>query len=141
MTTIVCSRSEMAADSMASDGDTKAEITKIRAVRGGYVGIAGDVALANHFMEWLKAGAKEDPGFDLKKVGALYLTKDGKILCYDGYYVPYEVHGDFAAIGGGAQAALAAMHMGATPKRAVEIAALVHPGTGGKIVNKRLRGR
>lgn len=139
MTTICCTRSGMAADSMASDGSTRCDITKIRRMRGGLVGIAGDVALANHFLLWFKEGAKGEPTFNMKNVGALYLAKDGKIWVYDGYYVPYEVHGEFAAIGGGGQAALAALHMGASPARAVEIASRIHPGTGGKIVKKSLR--
>jgi ATP-dependent protease HslVU (ClpYQ) peptidase subunit len=43
------------------------------------------------------------------------------------------VEDDFSAIGSGAQAAMAAMHMGADVKRAIEIASQVDVGSGGKI--------
>lgn len=56
-------------------------------------------------------------------VDVLALVTDGKKLWrIDGGFVAYEVTTPFDAIGSGGQAALGALHAGATPEQAIEIA-------------------
>lgn len=70
-------------------------------------------------------------------VWGLILNKAG-IWVYDAHPEPYKVKDKFAAIGSGAQAALAAMYLEQSPKNAVRIAAKVDPLTGGRINEKVL---
>ena len=51
----------------------------------------------------------------------------------------HEIKAEFTAIGSGAKAALAAMHMGATAEKAVEIACLVDNGSGPPVHTINLR--
>jgi ATP-dependent protease HslVU (ClpYQ) peptidase subunit len=129
MTTVVCTREEMASDSLLS-GDYRATAKKIWKVKGSIVGIAGTYRDCVQFVKWLKGELDECP--DMEEVDAIVVTQSGKILHYNGSADPFEVNDDFSAIGSGAQAAMAAMHMGASVERAIEIAVLVDGGSGGK---------
>ena len=130
MTTVVCTRTEMACDSQLT-GDYRASAKKIWKVNGGIVGIAGSYAACVQFVKWLKGELEELP--DMEEVDAMVVTKSGKILHYNQSSEPFEIEDDFSAIGSGGAAAMAAMHMGADVKRAIEIAILVDPGSGGKV--------
>lgn len=130
MTTIVCTRAEMASDSQLS-GDYRASAKKLWKIGGNVVGVAGAYAPCMSFLRWLKGEQEEEP--DMDSVDAMVLTKDGRILHYNGSVEPFEVEDEFSAIGSGAQAAMAAMHMGADVARAIEIASAVDVGTGGKV--------
>ena len=77
--------------------------------------------------------------FDLDKdISVLVLAPTG-VWVYEGSGHPYQVEDDFAAIGSGAQAALAAMQLGKAPRKAVEVASLVDPATGGPVRSISLR--
>jgi len=130
MTTVVCTRDAMASDSQLS-GDYRASAKKVWKVDGNIVGIAGQYAPCVQFVRWLKGELEEEP--DMDNVDAMVVTKDGRILHYNGTIDPFEVDDEFSAIGSGAQAALAAMHLGAGLERAIEVASLVDVGTGGKV--------
>ena len=90
------------------------------------------------FISWYKDRKKPEP--NMEEVEAFVLTKAGKIWHYDSSLTPYEIQDEFSAIGSGTQAAMAAMHMGATPREAVEIAIKVDPRSGGTIHTRR-RGK
>lgn len=140
MTTVVCTRDAMASDSQLS-GDFRASAKKIWKVKGNIVGVAGAYAPCVQFVRWLKGELEDDP--DMEHVDAMVVTKDGRILHYNGTIDPFEVEDDFSAIGSGAQAALAAMYMGASLERAIEVASLVDVGSGGPVqlhtITKRKR--
>jgi hypothetical protein len=60
------------------------------------------------------------------------LRADG-IWVYESTIIPAHIKEPFYAIGTGSAYALAAMHLGKSPKEAVEIAALFDPATRGPI--------
>lgn len=126
----------MACDSQASDDVTTASVVKTWTVKGNIVGVAGDYATAHAFVQWLKKPVGDPP--PLTDVSALWLKPDGLWL-FDASSKPYKLRDEFSAIGSGAQAALGAMHAGATPRQAVAIAKRIDPGTGGRVYVKKLR--
>lgn len=132
MTTIAANRKCMASDKKCTDDGTFFRNRKIRRVGDVIVGAGGDGGAIGKFFVWFEAGA--DPE-DLPKYGkdealvALVLTPAG-LFTYDTSGVREEIEDDFYACGSGKQAALAAMHLGCDPKRAVEIASLVDDATG-----------
>jgi 20S proteasome alpha/beta subunit len=70
-------------------------------------------------------------------VVALALTARG-IMVYEYSPEPYLISDKFCAIGSGAQAALAVMHMGYTTREAVKVAAKIDPYTGGRVRTLKL---
>lgn len=134
MTTIAVSRNQMAADQRVTDGNRRFRGKKIRRIGGAVVGCAGDGASIAKFIRWLEEGQQDDPPKFAKdaELEAIVLTPAG-IFAYGTDCVPEEVLDPFYACGTGAEAALGAMHMGADPRRAVEVAALVDNSTGGPI--------
>lgn len=134
MTTIAASRSCMAADQRVTDGNRRFRGKKIRRIGDAVVGCAGDSASIAKFMRWLEDGAQDDPPKFAKdaELEAIVLTPAG-IFAYGSDCIAEEVLDPFYAVGTGAEAALGAMHMGADPQRAVEVAALVDNSTGGPI--------
>lgn len=138
MTTIVCNREEMAADSLLS-GASRAMTTKIHRTKHGIIGAAGHWAECNAFIQWFAKGDENAKPPNMDEVSVLLLTNSGKILCYDGYHIPYELKDKYAAIGSGEYAAMAAMYCGKTPKEAVKIASLVDSLTGGPIKSLKIK--
>jgi 20S proteasome alpha/beta subunit len=138
MTTIVCNTRYMAGDTLLTS-DIKSHGQKVFKYRGNCVGISGTYVDCIVFINWWKKGAKKSPP-EMKEVEALVLTADGRILCFDQHESFYEMKDDYAAIGSGAAAALGAMHMGADPKKAVQVASKIDPGTGYKTTVRR-RGK
>jgi ATP-dependent protease HslVU (ClpYQ) peptidase subunit len=135
MTTIAANRKEMAADSKCSDGGVYYASRKIWRFGDVIVGVAGDNAGTLKFVEWLKQG---DPDLEHPKFAkdsdwsALVVTPAG-LFVYCNDCLPDEILSDFFAIGSGAAAALAAMHLGCSPTDAVGIACKVDNGTGAPV--------
>jgi ATP-dependent protease HslVU (ClpYQ) peptidase subunit len=138
MTTIACNHALMAGDTLLTS-DIKCNAQKVFKHKGNCVGIAGTYVDCVVFVNWWKKGAKGEPP-KMDEVEALVLTNDGRILCFDGHASFFELNDKFAAIGSGSQAALGAMHMGAWPKEAVQVASKVDPQTGFK-TTVRNRGK
>lgn len=138
MTTIACDRVTMASDSMCADNQSFCSVAKIFRIRGALVGVAGTFAPCAAFINWLRSKDEDQEPPDMEGVYALLLNHEG-IWMYDAHPTPFEVKDGFAAIGSGCQAALAAMHCGASPQMAVKVAAKVDANTGGAIVKKYLR--
>lgn len=141
MTTIAADRRTMAADRKVSDCDanTSYRTRKIWQIGNVIVGAAGDNVAIVKFVRWLEKGGRakhpdfREPGQDSEaEFAALVLTPSG-LFVYDTSCQPDEVADPFYAIGSGAQAALAAMHLGASPVKAVEIACLVDNDSGGPV--------
>ena len=128
MTTIACTATEMAADSLATD-DTQASVKKLFKVANGVLGVAGPYCYGHALYLYLKGDGCKPVMKDLK---ALYI--DGKhIWCYDECLTPYVIEDEFAAIGSGALAALASMYFNYSPREAVAVATKFDPYSGGKI--------
>lgn len=134
MTTIAASRNQMAADQRVTDGVRRFRGRKIRRIGDVVVGCAGSGPAIAKFLRWLESGKQDDPpkmGKD-DELEAIVLTPAG-LFIYDTSLEAEECLDPFYAVGTGAEAALGAMHMGADPRRAVEVAALVDNSTGGPI--------
>jgi ATP-dependent protease HslVU (ClpYQ) peptidase subunit len=133
MTTIVATRQTMAADKRVTDEDagTRWREKKIRRIGDALVGAAGSAPAISKFFKWLEGGQQDDPpklgkddelrGLVLTPAG-LFIVGTDCVLC--------ELDDPFFAVGSGAQAALGALHMGATAPVAVEIASTVDNQTG-----------
>ena len=131
----------MAGDTQLTDeGGPLSHGRKVYKVGGVCVGIAGTYADCQRFLRWYR-GKRDKPLKKLGDVSAIMLTPEGRIFCFDGDSHPYLITDPFMAIGSGAQAAMAAMHMGATPRRAVQIASKVDSYTGGSITTRTLNKR
>lgn len=140
MTIIAVNRKEMAADSLRIAGETKSRAVPDKVHRVGDLIFAatGPSVMCNRFAAWVKAGMPENDKPDLgDNFGALMLTPDGFVECYE-ECEPLEVAEEFTAMGAGADAALAAMTMGASPARAVEIVCGLNIYTGLPVVVERL---
>jgi ATP-dependent protease HslVU (ClpYQ) peptidase subunit len=141
MTTIVANRVCMAADSKVTEESTFYYTNKLRVIRGCIVGGAGATDAVNIFLDWFRDGGAEGaaPYVELPKDGeddagiiVLVLSTRGLFL-YTSCCEPDPLDDEFYAVGTGKGPALAAMRMGATPRRAVEVAAEIDPNTGGRV--------
>lgn len=127
----------MAADSLAANHSRKLTTRKLYRVRKAIVGFSGDLNHMVMFTYWYQKGADlSDRPRDLDG-GALVLDGSG-IWRYESECYPFPILDEFAAIGSGGDAALAAMYMGATPAEAVEIACRVDLHTGPPVVVESL---
>jgi len=129
LTTIVADRRGMAADRQTTHGDQKFSGTKIFKIKRTIVGMAGDATQCEQFLEYMRGGDKPEI---LDDIEALILTPKGLYVCL-GSLTKMAVDDPFYALGTGSQAALAAMHMGADIQKAVEIACLIDPSSGGGV--------
>ena len=134
MTTIAANRHMMAGDQKVTDSDRSFRTRKVRRIGEAIVGAAGSGPAISKFFAWLTNGQQDDPpkmGKD-DELDALVLTPGG-LFCYGTDCTPEEILDEFYAVGTGAQAALAAMHLGCDPARAVTIACAVDNSTGGPV--------
>lgn len=139
MTTIVWRDGLVAADSrIIRGGDRISPETVMKVWRlehGGLGAAAGAVWIVSEFRDWLNRGQKawERPKVPDDTVVMEFKT-DGHIVEYatDGVTETNPARGYFAW-GSGADYAYGAMEMGASARRAVEIAMLFDYGTGGDI--------
>ena len=101
---------------------------------------AGDASPGMAFVDWYGSGLPPIDNFVLGDAdfSVLVLTHDG-LFEYDQWCHGIKILDPIYAIGSGTKAALGAMHMGAGPKKAVEIACLIDPYTAGPIVTMRLK--
>jgi len=109
--------------------DQQAKVSKICQVGQILVGAAGDVNHTEKIFRWLKTKRKKPVPFPDGAVVEGLLLIDGQIVHMDDAGEPLILDQDFFAIGSGANAALGALHAGATPVEAVEIACRVDPNS------------
>jgi hypothetical protein len=139
VTTIASDGKTVAADSLRVGGGEIIDATtpKLVIYQKMLFGFTGTMALFRPAVRWYELGAKpgEQPNVgDDKAHWSLYrfLPEGADRYCHDLPYpemMPYP----FSA-GSGCDYAMGALHAGATPARAVEIAAKLDPNTGGKIL-------
>lgn len=141
MTTVAYSKKfgAMAGDKMVREGGLKTGITtKIFKRKGYLIGFSGRQDVAMLMLKWFEDGAKEeewpDPfDDDDLDTSILVVTPSGEVLCYERYPYPIVMENEFHAIGSGRDFAIAAMYLGFTPERAVEIASELDASTGSGI--------
>lgn len=138
MTCIAVRCGVMAADSQCG-GPHRLTYHKITKLDHAIVGVCGNVADAQVLVKWFINGADRlKPPAWVNHTGEkpdaeiIVMLPDGTVYTIDDHLARIE-RSEFCAIGSGASAALGAMHMGADPRRAVEVAALVDVNTGGAV--------
>jgi ATP-dependent protease HslVU (ClpYQ) peptidase subunit len=131
MTTIAArfSTLEIAADSMVSGDDSFYLVEKLRKGKESIYGGCGDWDKLLKFYQSLESSSDFDSEVD---VTVLELRNDG-IWIYESTIIPAKIKNDFWAVGTGANYAIAAMHLGKSPKEAVEIACLYDTSSNGPI--------
>lgn len=136
MTTIAADHQTMASDSKVVLGDGQYNTQKIFRFDHCFVGVAGEGRAMADFLRWLHAGEKQDSipasSDDNGCFTAIVLKRNGLFIYSNDYFLE-PINQEFFAIGSGAYAAQAAMHLGYEPPKAIETAALVDPNTGGPI--------
>jgi ATP-dependent protease HslVU (ClpYQ) peptidase subunit len=137
MTTLACDGHWLAADGLVTtEAGTVVEFDAAKIVRlkdGSLLAAAGDY----HALEALRAcldGEKDEVGICDGTWEAVRLMLDGSGLYYCDKHPSFGIGCTWpAALGSGGEIALGAMLAGATPKKAVEIAARRNIETGGTI--------
>jgi hypothetical protein len=146
VTTIVANCEVMCADSQVTNEDKKGSVQKLWKIRGWCIGGAGvyehvlqAIALIKRHRDITPKQVLED--FKIKggdEVNLLLLSPQGILYESEGLGMPGRVQDGFAAIGSGAQGALVAMNMGATPAEAVAAVKKVDPNTGGRLQTRKI---
>lgn len=139
MTTIVCNRTSMAADKRVTGGPMF-KTTKIFRINGSLIGFCGNLEAALQFVEWRRVPDAK-PEFAENSFEALELSADGRLTYWATQLTAIDIEDEFYAIGSGASLALGAMAMGASPKRAITVAALYDSGTGSDVQTLTLAGK
>ena len=142
MTTIAArvSTGEIAADSMVCGDDSFYLVEKLRRGKNSVYGACGDWDKCLKMLQVLESGGELDSDID---VTVLELRSDGKdngLWVYEGTIIPARIKNDFWAIGTGANYAIAAMHLGASPTEAVKIACLYDTSSHEPVDTMRLGG-
>jgi len=125
----------MAADSLVVDQGMRVKGDKIIKINGDICGVAGNLADLSKFHKWY---LDQSDDLDTDDSTILVLTSKGELFTYESG-VKMDVKEPFYAIGSGAQAAMAAMYAGKTPKEAVEIAKKIDVNTGGKVKTYKIK--
>ncbi len=141
MTTVAVRDGVMAADTQCYRGDLRGTYRKISRHGGKLIGCAGSVCDVLVLTQWYltaNRASADKPAFstvnDEEVSAVLLVLRDAAVIELVSCFGHVEVlDTPFWAVGSGAQAAMAAMHMGADAKRAVEIAMLVDAHTGGDV--------
>lgn len=145
MTTIACDGISMAADGREVMGTCLItdKCTKVKRIHGKLVGAAGASRDIERFFEWVEFGGgkpeKESEDSDSQFEG-LILEAENRLWSFDIEYTRSLVQLPYAT-GSGGSFAMGAMYMGASPKRAVQIAMKRDIGTGGKITTLSIKTR
>lgn len=136
MTCIAWDGKTLAADKRCCAGSAKRTVTKIhRLPNGNLVGVAGDFAVGQAMIAWLKAGSILADFPEKQKsrdsyASILEIRKDGTAWKYEDTAFPFQYEDAFCAIGSGRDFALASMWYGAKAEEAVRVASALSPDCG-----------
>ena len=142
MTTIVATKDAIYSDSNVVDGTAVFKAVKIFRIRGKLVGCAGDNLMITAFLDQMRKGVKKlrppkDAPPDEKDFSGLVVDASG-IHHYDSSFTEDVVLEPFMAVGTGGDAARGALHAGASPELAVEIACQIDSGSRGPVQTLQL---
>jgi hypothetical protein len=143
VTTVAYKNGTMAGDTRISN-ETDIDVSAFRKVfhlkGGSLIGFAGAVGDIQKAIDQLKVNPN-NLGFnaDEDDFEAMIVLPNGKIRHYE-ERVWYDIDAKYFSIGSGSDAANVAMHMGADPRRAVQVAMKFDKSTGGKIHTVKLAG-
>lgn len=137
MTVIAWDGKTLAADRQGEMNYVKVPRAKLRRVGAALVSGAGEGWLIHDLIAWYMAGARPQdfPAAAREDTGTTLLVIDGhrRILLYQRGPYPVLVDGERIAIGSGAEAASAALFLGCSSAKAVEVACAVSTGCGGGV--------
>jgi hypothetical protein len=139
MTTIVCNRTIMAADRRGTSNPLFT-MTKLFRVGGSIIGITGNIEQALRFVEWRRTPEAKPTFSEASSIEILELTADKRIIYWGAEMVGIPIENEFYALGTGAMAAMGAMSMGASPRKAVTIASMWDAATGSDVQTMSLKG-
>lgn len=124
MTTVIATRKAIYADTMCSY-TVPFKVSKITRIGKSIYAGAGDLDDLQKFFDWRQGG--DEPTIE-ESFDVLEIAPDGLFL-WGKKLVRLELQDKFYAVGSGAQYAMGAMAMGATPEKAIEVAARFDPST------------
>lgn len=134
MTVIAWDGKTLAADKLGSYNGLGRTVTKIHRIGDLLVGISGNAWVANEVFAWVERGRKPEafPACQRDKDdwSMTLIIEARRVLLYERSPYPTRIADGTCAIGSGRDFALAAMHMGADARRAVEVATHFCPDCG-----------
>lgn len=135
MTVIAFDGKTLAADKRCTVAGQILTTTKIFKVTGELLGLSGDSAHCAEALNWFRAGAEpskypQELRSREKFINALLIKRNGEVWRFEDSPHPYQLFGNFFAIGSGSDFALAAMHLGKSAAEAVEVASALNSGCG-----------
>lgn len=139
MTTIAYANGIMAGDKQANIGDNgkHGRVTKVFKINGCLIGFSGHSDVAMALLRWFSGGCKDEDWPELqyenRDCAMLVVEESGVVKMYERYPIPIVMEHKFHAIGSGRDFAMAAMHLGHDPIKAVEVACELDAYTGGGI--------
>jgi ATP-dependent protease HslVU (ClpYQ) peptidase subunit len=132
LTCIAWDGKTIAADRMASNGNTKREMRKLqRLANGGVATFSGLTASGRRLVHWYEGGASIEtwPELGEEYVCLVIFDREG-LKFYESAPFPERIEGEFWAFGSGRDFAIAAMACGKSATEAVEIACRFDNGCG-----------
>lgn len=108
-------------------GLTKGTVTKIFRIGSELVGIAGSASAGMEVIDWYKRGALPEDYPEYNRgdqdgtASLLVIRADGTAWKYESTPHPFQLEGEFIAVGCGDESAMVAMAMGASARDAVEL--------------------
>lgn len=138
MTVIAWDGKTLAADKRAiQNGYVGGTVTKIHRWDGGLCAFAGDFDVGMQMVEWLRGGGNPEkfPTRQAQNCDALFMViaNDGRVARYERTPIPLPFENVQQAMGSGRDYALAAMYLGLSARKAVEVACALDSGCGNGI--------
>jgi len=134
MTTVAFRDGVMACDTRMTGGFISVCKDKIVSGREAIVGFCGDPIAAYCGAQYLAGELQDRPIINSKDDVLFLMYREGSLYMVDGDLRELPLDGNkYFAIGSGEQAAMVAMHMGATARDAVAMAIKVDENSGGRI--------
>lgn len=133
MTTVAYRDGVMACDTRMTGGFISTVDTKVITGPDALVGFCGDPIAAYEAAVWLAGETRERPSCSNKDDILFLVYRRNGLFLVDGELRELPLKGKYHAIGSGEQAAMVAMHMGATAKEAVKMAIRVDENSGGTV--------
>lgn len=134
MTTVAFRDGVMACDSRMTGGFVSICKSKVIAGRDATVGFCGDPIAAYPLALYLAGEVQDRPQSNSKDDVLFMVYRNGELFLADSELRELPLKGNkYFAIGSGEQAAMVAMHMGATAKEAVQMAIKVDENSGGPV--------
>lgn len=136
MTTVAVRAGVMAADSRMTHEGRPTRCEKLFRRAGAVIGVAGDDAPALVFVDWYGTGRARPEVLiaGAADFHALVIDDRNRVWLFDKWCRGERIRAPFFAIGTGADAATAAMFMGANARRAVAVACRVDINSGLPVV-------